>query len=88
MGGKDAASSRYIHTNLSKITWLIFHKSDEAILTYVNDDGQFVEPTFYMPIIPMVLINGAEGIGTGWSTFVPCFSPHDIVDNILRHLDG
>jgi DNA topoisomerase-2 len=37
-----------------------------------------------MPIIPTVLINGAEGIGTGWSTSIPNYNPHDIVNNIKR----
>ena len=87
-GGKDAASARYIHTALSKITRFIFDKRDDSVLNYLNDDGQWVEPSYYVPIIPMVLVNGAEGIGTGWSTTIPCFSPHDIVDNLLNKLNG
>jgi len=31
------------------------------------------------------LVNGAEGIGTGWSTFIPQFNPRDIVENIRRY---
>ena len=34
------------------------------------------------------MVNGAEGIGTGWSTQIPCFSPYDIVANIRRRLAG
>ena len=34
----------------------------------------------------MVLVNGAEGIGTGFSTFIPCYNPEDIVDNIFRKM--
>jgi DNA topoisomerase-2 len=47
-----------------------------------------VEPIYYVPIIPMVLVNGSEGIGTGWSSFIPNHNPREIVDNILRRLDG
>ncbi len=36
----------------------------------------------YMPIIPTVLVNGAEGIGTGWSTSIPNYNPRDIVANL------
>jgi DNA topoisomerase-2 len=54
----------------------------------LNDDGQNVEPEWYLPIVPMVLINGAEGIGTGWSTSIPNYNPRDIVDNIRRLMNG
>lgn len=45
-----------------------------------------IEPKAYLPIIPLVLVNGAEGIGTGWSTSVPCFNPLEIVKNIRAKL--
>ena len=57
------------------ITDLIFRPEDRPVLTYLEDDGVQVEPEFYVPIIPMVLVNGAAGIGTGFSTNVPCYNP-------------
>jgi DNA topoisomerase-2 len=84
-GGKDSASPRYIFTNLSPITRALFPEVDDAVLKQLEDDGQMIEPEWYAPVLPMVLVNGAEGIGTGWSTSVPCYSPKDIIDN-LRHL--
>lgn len=68
LGGKDAASSRYIFTKLNPITRMIFIEDDDHTLEYLIDDGDVVEPNYYVPIIPMVLVNGAEGIGSGWST--------------------
>jgi DNA topoisomerase-2 len=79
-GGKDAASSRYIFTRLSPQTRKIFDPYDNSVLKYVMDDGQQVEPEFYAPIVPMILVNGAEGIGTGFSCYVP---PYDI--EIIKH---
>ena len=79
-GGKDAASSRYIFTRLAPQTRKIFNPADNAVLSYAMDDGQQVEPEFYAPIIPMILVNGAEGIGTGFSCYVP---PYDI--QIIKH---
>jgi DNA topoisomerase-2 len=79
-GGKDAASARYIFTRLNPLTKKIFDTSDSPVLKYIVDDGQKVEPEFYSPIVPMVLVNGAEGIGTGFSCFVP---PYDI--EIIKH---
>ncbi|GAA6056524.1 DNA topoisomerase 2 [Rhodotorula toruloides] len=87
-GGKDAASARYIFTNVAQITRTLFHPSDDAILDYLNDDGQSIEPSWYIPILPMVLVNGSDGIGTGWSSFIPNFNPSDIVANLRRKLDG
>ena len=87
-GGNDSAAPRYIFTYLSKITNTLFNKIDNALLKYNIDDGETVEPQFYMPILPMVLVNGAVGIGTGWSTNVPQFNPEDIIKNIRRLMDG
>lgn len=84
MGGKDAASPRYIFTNLQPSAYSLFHKDDDPILTYVEDDGTTVEPEFFVPVLPMVLINGADGIGTGYSTHVPCYNPSEVRDNVMR----
>ena len=83
-GGKEAASARYIFTSLSPVTRTIFHEADDAVLEYLEEEGQSIEPNFYLPIIPLSLVNGAEGIGTGWSTFIPQHNPRDVVENIRR----
>jgi len=86
MGGKDAASSRYIFTKLEPITRSIFHPDDDAVLTYLQDDGQSIEPEFYVPVIPMVLVNGCDGIGTGWSSSVPNYNPREIISLIRARI--
>jgi len=87
-GGKDSASERYIFTMLNKITRTIFPTLDDNILEYLNDDGQLVEPLFYVPIIPMVLVNGTKGIGTGFSTDIMCYNPIEIISYIKSKLHG
>eukprot|EP00257_Ricinus_communis_P025444 XP_025012858.1 DNA topoisomerase 2 [Ricinus communis] len=87
-GGKDHASPRYIYTCLSPITRFLFPKDDDCLLDYLQEDGLSIEPTWYAPIIPLVLVNGCEGIGTGWSTFIPNYNPRDIVANLRRFLNG
>lgn len=79
-GGSDAASARYIFTVLTALARAIYRSEDNAVLKYLDDDGTLVEPEYYIPILPMVLINGALGIGTGFSTNVPCFNPSEIVE--------
>ena len=103
LGGKDSASARYIlyvfyfsfnlfffffSTKLNKLTRFIFHSDDDDILEYNFDDGDQIEPKYFIPIIPMILVNGSEGVGTGWSTFIPTFNPLDIIENILLLLEN
>lgn len=87
-GGRDHSSPRYIFTLLENITRFIFKKEDDNILNYLNDDGISIEPDYYVPIIPTILVNGTEGIGTGYSTFVPKFNPKDIIENLENMIKG
>ena len=87
-GGKDSASPRYIFTKLSPLARKIYPAPDDPLLTNLYDDNLKIEPEYYVPILPMVLVNGAEGIGTGWSTKIPNYNPREIVDNIRRMLRG
>ena len=88
MGGKDAASARYIFTKLNDISNIIFNKNDNFQLNFLNDDGFFIEPEFYIPILPMLLVNGSEGIGSGYSTFIPKFKLSDVKNTILNKLQN
>jgi DNA topoisomerase-2 len=81
-GGSDHASARYIYTRLSPFTRLVFSPLDDAVLNYLVEDGQRIEPSFYVPVLPMVLVNGASGIGTGWSTDIPNYDPLAIIENL------
>ena len=85
-GGKDSASERYIFTQLSSITRHIYPQDDDAILRYLDDDGFPVEPVYYAPIIPMVLVNGSKGIGTGFSTEILSYYPPVIIHYLKQKL--
>lgn len=84
VGGSDASSPRYIFTLLSQLTKLIFKEEDNAILQYLEEDGQTIEPEYYIPIIPMILVNGGVGIGTGFSTNIPQFNPSDMISACIH----
>ena len=86
--GKDSASPRYIFTKLERITRFIYPADDDYILNYLDDDGTIVEPQFYVPIIPMILVNGSSGIGTGFSSDVLCYNPIDIITYLKNKLSG
>lgn len=87
-GGKDHAAGRYIFTKLTQMSRLIFHRSDDFTVDYKDDDGLSVEPFFYVPIIPLVLVNGTAGIGTGFATSIPNYSPLVIISNMRRLIHG
>ena len=87
MGGKDASQTRYIFTKLTGDARRMFNPLDDPVLDYLDDDGKLIEPKHFVPVIPMVLVNGTEGIGTGFSCYVPPYNPDDIVQNIRNVLD-
>ncbi|EPY54117.1 DNA topoisomerase II [Schizosaccharomyces cryophilus OY26] len=87
-GGKDASAPRYLNTCLSPLARKLFKSEDDPLLNYQNEEGQWIEPDYYVPILPLVLINGAEGIGTGWSTNIPNYNPKDIAANLRRLLNN
>lgn len=87
-GGQDAASERYIHTRLGAITRCLFPAADDSILEYLDDDGTLVEPRYYLPVIPMLLVNGSKGIGTGFSTDIQSHDPLALCDYVEARLLG
>ena len=86
--GKDAASARYIYTSLREHTRKIFPGADDEVLQYPLEEGSRVQPRFYVPTIPLLLLNGAHGIGTGFATKLPCFKLEDVVGITRRLLRG
>jgi DNA topoisomerase-2 len=88
LNGKDSASPRYIFTKIPTISSMIFKKVDNNILNNQKEDGMEIEPEFYAPIIPMILVNGTAGIGTGFSTDIPSFNPIEIIDNLINIIDN
>ena len=88
LGGKDSASPRYIFTYLEPIADKIFRKEDAGILKHLEDDGMSIEPEHYLPVVPVLLLNGCVGIGTGFSTDIPPYNPADIVRVLKERLAG
>jgi DNA topoisomerase-2 len=87
-GGKDSASPRYIHTYLQSYVSNLVPSDDFDCLTYRDDDGTPVEPEWYAPVLPMILVNGCSGIGTGYSTEIPQFNPKQLKTMIIEWLQN
>lgn len=86
--GKDAADPRYIYTRPQKWLPYVFRKEDEPIYNLIEEEGETVEPETLMPIIPMYGPNGAIGIGTAWSTYIPQYNPMEIAQWFINRLTG
>lgn len=80
--GNDAASPRYIFTKLTDAARAIITETSPNVLNYLVEENMSVEPEFYVPALPMALVNGANGIATGFRSLVPMFKPLTIVNNI------
>lgn len=81
-----AAAARYIRTCVNPIMLDIFDARDFDILIEQFDEDRKIEPQFLAPIIPMVIVNGAVGIGTGYSTTIPMYSPIDVTECIINYI--
>eukprot|EP01062_Namystynia_karyoxenos_P069394 TRINITY_DN648_c0_g1_i6.p1 TRINITY_DN648_c0_g1~~TRINITY_DN648_c0_g1_i6.p1 ORF type:complete len:1628 (+),score=757.61 TRINITY_DN648_c0_g1_i6:357-4886(+) len=88
VGGKDCASARYIHTKLAPVARVLFNKTDDYLLNYKDDDGTPVEPEWYIPVLPTVLVNGCAGIGTGFATSILNYNPLDLLRNVRNLIAG
>lgn len=88
LSAKSHASERYIFTLLNKATRHIFPKEDDAVLKFMEDDGHPIEPDYYVPIIPFVLVNGISGIGTGYSCNIPPYNPADLIKYLKETLQN
>lgn len=86
--GANHAAGRYFHTKLEDITRAIYPPEDLPILTQKVEAGETVEYKYFVSVIPMALINGATGVGSGVSTEIPCYNPMEIVKRIEWMLDG
>lgn len=84
--GNDHGAARYIKCRLNKDVLKIFPTIDTKLLKKQFEDNVQIEPDYFIPIIPMVLVNGSIGIGTGYSSFVPMFSKDDIRDCVKNWL--
>lgn len=85
---KEAGAGRYIGTYMSKCFRQLFKKDDDAILEHHEVDGEMIEPKYYLPILPIVLINGATGQGTGHAVEIKSYHPDQIRDAVVKVLDG
>ncbi|CAL5056798.1 unnamed protein product [Urochloa decumbens] len=82
-GAEGSADARYLHIQLGRFANLIFRNEDVPLLSFLHEDGMVVEPRWFLPVLPMCIVNGCDGVATGWSTSVPMFDPKVIIQNLF-----
>ncbi len=87
-GGAVTGSPRYVFTRMDPIARLIFRKEDDPVLPRQTEEGVQVEFAYYAPIIPFLLVNGSQNIGTGFTSNIPCYRPQDWISIIRDELRG
>ena len=85
--GDDSGQPRYIDVKLSKINEIIFPKIDDDLLEYKTEDNMLVEPRYYIPIVPLLLINGCVALATGYSCRIVKHSALKIIEKIINRLN-
>jgi DNA topoisomerase-2 len=84
----SASSGRYISVSGSPNFRKWFSKDDDLILEYEFEDGEQIEPKYFIPKVPTLLFNGGSGIGTGYSSTILNYNPDDVVRNVQQVLSG
>ena len=76
-GGKCDTAPRYLIGSAREYVKYLFHPDDDELLEYNFESGKQLEPKFFVPILPLSVINRQIGIGSGFSTTIPSFNPLD-----------
>lgn len=82
----QASAPRYIGASLSENFRLIYKDFD--LLTYKEEEGESIEPEFFLPIIPTILLNGSQGIAVGFASNILNRDIIDIIDACIKVLNG
>lgn len=85
---KEPGAGRYIFTELSPYFRQLFKKEDDCILEPIIVDGEEIEPITYIPVLPISLVNGASGTGTGHACEIYSYNPEELRDAALSILNA
>ena len=75
---KSVSAPRYLYVKLSKFSDL--WKTDIELTNQIFDEGQYVEPENYLPIIPTVILNRQEGMAPGYKFSTMSYNPNDVIN--------
>ncbi len=83
----QAAAGRYIECRLGEVAKLLLFDDMNQVKMVPNYDEKVMEPLGLLPKLPLMLLNGAEGIGTGFSSVIPSFNHRDIIKSMIQVIE-
>ncbi len=84
----EASAPRYIYTYGSKELFEQLNTDDNDILDHQYFEGHQIEPKFLLPKLPLLLVNGAEGISSGYASKILPRNPKEIEQRLTSILEG
>jgi len=87
VGPQDWGAPRYTYLKTNQFTRELIYTDYDIIPMKENYDGSVMEPTHFLPLVPLVLLNGISGIAVGWSTDILPHSLSDIIDATIAAID-
>ena len=84
----EASAPRYIYSYGSKELFEQLNVHDNAVLEHQEFEGHKIEPKFLLPKLPLLLINGAEGISSGYASKILPRNPTEIKKYLIYNLQG
>lgn len=84
----SAAAPRYTRICLSNVTKAIMHEDDEEIIGRQFFEGDYIEPKFFVPVFPVLLLNGSKGLSTGFSCTIYPRNPGEVITYIKKKISG
>ena len=85
---QEASAPRYIFTYGSKNLFTLFKKEDFKILKEQMFEGERIEPVFYVPTLPLILVNGSEGVSSGFAQKILPRNPKSIIKYLTNKIQG
>lgn len=82
------SAPRYTRIELSKIVKILINKNDEEIIGCQFFEGDYIEPQFFVPIFPILFLNGSTGLSTGFSQYIYPRNPFEIIEYIKKKISG
>lgn len=83
----QAAAARYIECKLGEVAKVLLFDDMNQVDMVPNYDEKVMEPVGLLPKLPIMLLNGAEGIGTGFSSVIPSFNHKDIISSMIQFVE-
>lgn len=84
----EASASRYIFTFGAKEFFELFKKEDVPVLKHQTFEGDEIEPMFYVPNLPLLVINGADGLSSGFRQVILPRNPDEVKKYVIAKMSG